>query len=91
MTAAAGAYEGPGSDVPVLAGWIALPEAGRRLGISREGIHKMVRSGRLKTVHRLDGERAVYVVKVTEIDALLAVRQAAADAEADSERAAAAG
>jgi hypothetical protein len=67
--------------VPDLPGWESLPFAAKRLGVKRQRLFQMgAEEGKLQTLHKLDGagdRPAAYVVKTTEIDALLEVQRAA--------------
>jgi hypothetical protein len=61
--------------VPVLEGWITLPEAAEDLGISRARVHQMAQEEKLTTVSQL-GRRPVYIVREVEIRRIKEERQA---------------
>lgn len=61
--------------VPVLEGWITLPEAAEDLGISRARVHQMAQEEKLTTVSQL-GRRPVYIVREAEIRRIKEERQA---------------
>lgn len=57
-------------DVPVLAEWLPLADAGVELEWSRQYMHKLARLGRFSTLHRIGSVRPVFVISRTEVDAL---------------------
>lgn len=59
-------------NIPLLDGWITLPEAAQRLGVSRQYAYKLASDGYFKTLHRL-GE-SVLVVSDYEVENLSAER-----------------
>lgn len=40
-------------EVPVLEGWMTLPEAADALGYSRQYVHALAANGKFKTIHRV--------------------------------------
>lgn len=77
-------------ECPALRGWMLLTEAADELGITRQAMHKAVfkttrtrnqekpRERWLRTVVRVgSGLRATYLVKIDEVEALKARREAA--------------
>lgn len=66
--------------IPVLAGWLSLPDAAQRMGKTRQRAYQMADDGVLKTVRQIPGagpRPAAYVVRETEIDNLVARERAA--------------
>lgn len=75
------------TDIPVLAGWVSLPVAAKRLNVTRQRLFQMVDEGKLTTIHRVPGagdRPAAYVIRDTEVDRLQK-EQAAALEPADCE------
>lgn len=69
--------------IPVLAGWVSLPAAAKRLTVTRQRIFQMVDEGKLTTIHQIlgAGERpAAYVIREAEVTKLQAEQKAAAEA-----------
>jgi hypothetical protein len=71
-------------DVPVLAQWVSLADAGAELGWSRQYMHKLARLGRLVTLHRIGNTRPVFVLDRTEVDALHESKSARTRARLDA-------
>lgn len=68
--------EGGYSEVPRLEGWLTFPEAGDRLNVSKQMIHKMAFGPKrlLLTVRRV-GDKPIYVVEEKEVNALVESRK----------------
>lgn len=54
-------------DIPVLEGWITIPEAASKLGISRQYAYKRAADGYFKSIHQIGDENATYVVSTEEV------------------------
>lgn len=66
--------------IPVLPGWVSLPVAAAQLDVKRQRLFQMIDEGKLTTVHRIPGagsRPAAYVVRVEEVNRLLAEQKAA--------------
>lgn len=61
------------SELPVLEGWITLPEAAEELGMTRARMYQLVQEFKITTAHRLGG-RPIYIVRVPEIEQIKAGR-----------------
>jgi Helix-turn-helix domain len=57
--------------VPELEGWRTMAQAARRFGISKQGVHKMVSAGSIKTLHRIG---KYYVLKTSEVEDIAKAR-----------------
>jgi excisionase family DNA binding protein len=62
-------------NAPTLDGWITIAEAAETLGVTKQAVHAMIRTGEVKSLHRIGKRPAarskpVYVVADTEIDEL---------------------
>lgn len=55
-------------DIPVLEGWITIPEAASKLGISRQYAYKRAADGFFETIHQIGEENATFVVAIEEVD-----------------------
>jgi predicted DNA-binding transcriptional regulator AlpA len=62
-------------DIPVLAGWITIPEAASKLGISRQYAYKRAAEGFFSSIHQIGEENATFVVSTDEVDKKLAARK----------------
>lgn len=62
------------SELPVLEGWITLPEAAEELGMTRARMYQLVQEFKITTAHRLGG-RPIYIVRVPEIEQIKAGRE----------------
>jgi hypothetical protein len=63
------------ADVPELDGWLSLPVAAQKLGVSRQRVFQMIQEDRIKSVRQIPGvgdRPAAYVVRLAEIDQLVA-------------------
>ena len=56
----------PPVDLPVLAGWLSLPEAAVELGVSPQRVHGMIREGKIISAHAV-GRKPVIIVLEDEI------------------------
>lgn len=61
------------AELPVLEGWITLPEAAEELGMTRARMYQLVQEFKITTAHRLGG-RPIYIVRVPEIEQIKAGR-----------------
>lgn len=59
-------------ELPVLEGWISLPDAARKMNISRQRIHQLVDAGRFTTACRIG---TFAIVREAEVDKLLTSRE----------------
>lgn len=64
------------ADVPLLPGYILVAEAADILGLSKQAVHTLIRTGELKTTHRLGNnpEKPIYVIAADEIQRLATER-----------------
>lgn len=68
-------------DVPQLTEWMTLPSAAEVLGVTKQTVHNMVSTGKLKSVHTLSAgkKRPLYVVRRSEIEQVFATRKRAVE------------
>jgi hypothetical protein len=82
------------SAIPVLDGWVSLPDAGARLGLTRQRLFQMVDEGKWETLHQIFGKPsddpdktnrpALLVVRIEEVNRLQALQRASDAAAAES-------
>jgi predicted DNA-binding transcriptional regulator AlpA len=60
---------------PRLEGWLTLPEAAEKLGMSRQRVHQICDKGGFTTAHEIG---TFIVVRAAEVNKMLAARQAEA-------------
>jgi hypothetical protein len=73
--------------IPVLKEWVSLPDAGARLRLTRQRLFQMVDENKWKTLHQIPGKPsddpeeekrpALLVVRLSEVEAMLAAQKAA--------------
>lgn len=73
------------TDVPRLGGWVTSEEAASILGCTKQMVHRLIRSNKLKSTRRVGDAKPVYVISEVEVYGLKAAR--AADKEARAARA----
>lgn len=61
------------SDVPELEDYIALTDAARALGVSRQAMHGMIRSGKIESIRKV-GPIPVYMLLKTEFNKIVEKR-----------------
>lgn len=61
-------------DIPTLKGWITIPEAAVKLGISRQYAYKRATDGFFSSLHRLGDEMTTFIVSTEEVDKLVNAR-----------------
>lgn len=55
------------SDAPRLPGWSTLQEVADKMGVSRQAVHQAAEDGVFRTLHRIGGERPVWLVQDSEL------------------------
>lgn len=63
----------PRDNVPRLEGWVSFDELADKLGISKQAVHKMLETDRIKTARKV-GKKAIYVLTQDEANALCEAR-----------------
>lgn len=65
--------EHPRERIPHLEGWLDTEVASTRLGMTKQGIHRMIMTGKFQTARRVGppGGRSVYVISADEIDQMV--------------------
>lgn len=59
-------------DIPPLAGWMKLTDAGVRLGLTRQYVSRLASNNGFKTIHRIgEGPHALFIVEEHEVESLL--------------------
>lgn len=62
------------TDIPVLEGWMTIPEAASKLGISRQYAYKRAADGFFESLHKIGDEKETFVVKTEEVSRKLEAR-----------------
>lgn len=70
------------TDVPRMAGWVTSEEAAAILGVTKQMVHRLIRSNKLKSTRRLGDAKPVYAISEVEVYGLKAARAAEREARA---------
>lgn len=80
------------ANVPPLEGWDTIGKAAEKLHVTKQMAHKMLANGKFTTARSV-GDKGWYIIRTSEVDAMVKTREQAqaADAPADEPAVAAAG
>ena len=60
--------------IPVLSGWVAITEAAKLLGFTRQYCYRLAQNGYFDSIHRL-GDSSTFVISTAELDAKSVLRK----------------